>query len=527
MGPRRAVRPEFEAPPRSPSRRSSPERCWPRCRRRRYCQAARLTSSQMEGNESSPTIAIDQHDPNKLAAVWVRERSRSWRRAPRCSWRWRPPTTPGHMDSRQLRSFINLITNPSATSARSTSRRRPTRASPSTATITSTCSPCSIRPTTATAPWCSTRSTSRATLLSRRCSRTIAVYQWVGVDAASSPTMAVDDNVASFSDTNSIGQTVTQTDPTAGNVYVAWTSADTPFTTCRRAHSIANRIRLTASSDGGNNFGGDRGRQQQRQLRSGQADQSVADDQPGACGTACRDPRPDAIRASRRSPAARSSVGYDDFNTGATASPAVRHPEWSIRSRAPWSSRSWATAARSAMRRSSRRGTTVHTPNITDFSGQRQRHRPELSQGQRPRRHRQPDPPDPGRGECGPDPAGREQSAPGRSLQQPDSAGERDDRRSGNHRGQPRNHGQRHARLGTVFDDQATRSITDTIRHSTLYRPLPPRGGQSRARGSTTAYRGATATSGPGGINGVWTLQITDFRNSGTTTPIQNLRTSR
>ena len=30
-----------------------------------------------EGNDSSPTITVDPHNPDKLAAVWVRERSQA------------------------------------------------------------------------------------------------------------------------------------------------------------------------------------------------------------------------------------------------------------------------------------------------------------------------------------------------------------------------------------------------------------------------------------------------------------------
>src|SRR5204863_7192165 len=63
-----------------------------------------------------------------------------------------------------------------------------------------------------------------------------------------------DDNLASFSDVNSVGQTVTQTDPTAGGIYVAWTSSDTAYAN-PPTNFNANRIRITASSDGGNNFG--------------------------------------------------------------------------------------------------------------------------------------------------------------------------------------------------------------------------------------------------------------------------------
>ena len=39
--------------------------------------------------------------------------------------------------------------------------------------------------------------------------------------------LAVDNNLASFTDTNAAGQSVVQTDPYAGNIYAAWAEVDT------------------------------------------------------------------------------------------------------------------------------------------------------------------------------------------------------------------------------------------------------------------------------------------------------------
>ncbi len=75
------------------------------------------------------------------------------------------------------------------------------------------------------------------------------VYVWNG-DGVLKPTMAVDNNLASFSD----GGGTTQTDPTAGNMYIAWESNDaTPPNT---GNWNPNTIRMIVSSDGGQTFSG-------------------------------------------------------------------------------------------------------------------------------------------------------------------------------------------------------------------------------------------------------------------------------
>src|SRR5262249_31664664 len=128
-----------------------------------------------------------------------------------------------------------------------------------------------------------------------------------------------DDNVASFSDVNSVGQTVTLTDPTAGSIYVAWTSSDTPFANPPSNFS-PNRILISASSDGGNNFSGATvvnangnvgpGRMTNPTLTISQGRAFRA---PGTLGPT--DPGATAIAGGQV------TVGYDDFGTGATATP--------------------------------------------------------------------------------------------------------------------------------------------------------------------------------------------------------------
>ncbi|MFO0951501.1 MAG: sialidase family protein [Isosphaeraceae bacterium] len=85
------------------------------------------------------------------------------------------------------------------------------------------------------------------------------VYGWrsdaanpPGVRRAVKPTLAVNSNLATFSDVNSNGQTVTQTDPSAGAVYVAYATIDDAPSGVSPWNP--NTIRMTASFDGGANF---------------------------------------------------------------------------------------------------------------------------------------------------------------------------------------------------------------------------------------------------------------------------------
>ena len=80
------------------------------------------------------------------------------------------------------------------------------------------------------------------------------VYSWSGVDAASYPTLAVDTNLPVYTDTNARGETVSQVDPYAGNVYVAWASTDTNTAPNPIPQFNPNTIKLTSSSDQGTTF---------------------------------------------------------------------------------------------------------------------------------------------------------------------------------------------------------------------------------------------------------------------------------
>jgi subtilisin-like proprotein convertase family protein len=81
------------------------------------------------------------------------------------------------------------------------------------------------------------------------------VYQWLPTsDQALSPTLAVDDGVASYTDPTT---GITRTNPHAGNVYVAWHSVDIPPAALNPVPPTynPNRIIAVASVDGGQSFG--------------------------------------------------------------------------------------------------------------------------------------------------------------------------------------------------------------------------------------------------------------------------------
>jgi len=61
----------------------------------------------------------------------------------------------------------------------------------------------------------------------------ITLYKWAGVDPGLNPYVAVDSIRPTFTDIDSAGRRVTQTDPTAGEAYVAWNTNDTSDSTSR------------------------------------------------------------------------------------------------------------------------------------------------------------------------------------------------------------------------------------------------------------------------------------------------------
>ena len=81
------------------------------------------------------------------------------------------------------------------------------------------------------------------------------IYQWLPAgDQAYEPTMAVDDNIASFTDP-ATGQV--QTDASTGNVYIAWASGSViPSLQTGDPFFNPNPILMVSSSDGGQSFSG-------------------------------------------------------------------------------------------------------------------------------------------------------------------------------------------------------------------------------------------------------------------------------
>lgn len=127
------------------------------------------------------------------------------------------------------------------------------------------------------------------------------LYQWQNsVDRVFNPTMAVDSNLGVFTDPDT---GATQNDANAGNVYVAWSTALTPFTNAPTSFN-PNRIQLLASSDGGFSFS---------------APIQVSGTDFGSAREAY--PRLAISQGSANVPAGQVTVVWDDFGTGATATP--------------------------------------------------------------------------------------------------------------------------------------------------------------------------------------------------------------
>ncbi len=77
------------------------------------------------------------------------------------------------------------------------------------------------------------------------------LYQWApnsDIGGIYTPTVAVDGNAPSFTDTDTNGNTYTQTDPYSGNVYVAWVEGGI------RGSSTKYNVVMIGSSDGGATF---------------------------------------------------------------------------------------------------------------------------------------------------------------------------------------------------------------------------------------------------------------------------------
>jgi subtilisin-like proprotein convertase family protein len=475
-----------------------------------------------EGNDSTPTIAVDPHNTNKLAAVWVRDDPKL---APGPTVfvemavsndggaTWALPIIPGSFIQGQIPFVLNPNTsgptvnfpqeiNPSVAFDRNDNIYVLTDQNTTDNSVGALVLDTYGFSGTTIAPMVSSNS----------------VYEWDGVDPALMPTMAVDANLASFPDKNSIGQTVTQTDPTAGDVYVAWTSNDTAYQQSSAASFNPNRILITASSDGGNTFGATTVLNANDNVKPGTMVSPTLTISQGRVARAAgtlgpTDPGVSAI------PGGQVTVGFDDIGSEANATPPFDILWDNQASGAAVQTFQGATGTIGDAMKSG----SISIPNVTDFpitvnitnpsfqsvsdlSIDLSLTHPNLS----------------------------ELSVVlippvGSNLPTLTLFNNRTTPTGGTNAGVGISGANMGATtsgmfLGTVFDDQATRLITDTTASAPYTGHFRPEGdGTITTSGNEidTDYGGATPTSGVNGINGVWILQITDNVNSGTPPPRQ------
>ena len=272
-----------------------------------------LSSVATQGNTDSPVVAIDPLDTSKLVAVWVVnnpslpaptpqvfldgaysvDSGQTWSRLGRIGQDLPDPTTtnPTIPYAQQTNPSVgfdrsgNFYVLESQHNAGSTSGVIALEKYSFTAAVPSPVSITNSRPTYSFFGVPSNYN---------------IVYQWVAAsDAAVYPTMQVDQNVANFQDPTTGN---VQSDPYSGDVYIAWAGIDIkPSLLTDLTFYNPNRIKLIASSDGGNNF-------------TGQAIVNNA----GNFGTLERDSQPElAINQN----GGQVTVGWNDFGTLSTASP--------------------------------------------------------------------------------------------------------------------------------------------------------------------------------------------------------------
>lgn len=460
--------------------------------------------SGSRGNESTPSISISKNNPQKMAAVWVRNDPQQPTGSATIfvemsvsndgGQTWSPPQQPG---SGQRLTDPTSTATPRALFAQITDASVAFDRNDQIYVLTSQHS---------------ADNNTGALLLNKfdfrgpaptqppQYARNGVIYQWI-VDPALNPTLAVDDGVASFTDTNSAGQPFTQTDPFAGNVYVAWVSRDTSPIASPPNTFNPNRIRLVTSSDGGLTFSGI------AQVNSGGnsgltrlTDPKLAISQGRPAGT--NGPTDPGV------PGGQVTIVYDDFGSNSTGA-------------APFdtllSNRALGGVAQTFAVNNGPNildgvtGTPSHVPavtnvpipvilndprflNLSDLDVALNLTHPTLAELSV---------------ELVP-PVGSGLPTVTLFTNQTNAAGVANTNVgiTGANLGITPSG----IRLGTVFDDQSTRRIRDAT-------PTAPFTGHFRPEiGSLSgAYAGRTAAQ----LNGIWTLRITDFRNSGT--PVQSV----
>ncbi|SIO68013.1 Proprotein convertase P-domain-containing protein, partial [Singulisphaera sp. GP187] len=136
-------------------------------------------------------------------------------------------------------------------------------------------------------------------------------------DMALTPMLAVDDNLTNYVDTNYQGQSYVQNDPYVNTVYVAWATNDQPHQNA--VNFNPNRILMVASSDGGANFSGPIVLNNNGNNGGGGAQQATT---PKLSISQGRPANPALYgQGDLGVPGGQVSVVYDDFNSGVGGSP--------------------------------------------------------------------------------------------------------------------------------------------------------------------------------------------------------------
>ena len=203
------------------------------------------------GNDSSPSIAVDQNDPQKLVATWVDND---------------PKLAPGPTEIVEFAFSTDGGVTWNNGNELGPNAPDPTTSNPQVSFAQATDASVAFdRNNNFYILWSEHEATNAAGELRLQkfsffgatptalFATPTNVYEWTN-DQALNPSLAVDSSVASFTDTNASGSLVSQNDPDAGNVYVSWASVDV-----RPADETANgfnpnRIEIAASSDGGQTF---------------------------------------------------------------------------------------------------------------------------------------------------------------------------------------------------------------------------------------------------------------------------------
>jgi len=477
-----------------------------------YLTGGTVDVSNSEGDESTPSIAVDQNNPQRMGAIWTRND---------------PKLAPGpteiveaavSTDGGQSWSRVGLggfIFDPTS------SKTAPTifaQASDATAAFDHNDNLYFLYSQHQASNAAGALLLTKYNFATGAATETFAdkvVYEWT-VDPAFNPTLAVDNSLPSFTDTDVNGGTHTQSDPNSGNVYVAWASQDTApaYVTVGPGYN-PNRIEMVASSDGGNNFGGeqifsggnfgvDRNSQPRITISQGSAPRKAGTDypkDPGTTGTA-----PGLV-----------NVVYDDFGSGSTATPPF---DVINANRTNDDTFTQSFAGQGGVITPGGMG-TPNVPMVSDFPVNVSVTNPrflsvtnltvnlaithpsiaELSVTLIP-------------------PTGSGLKAITLLENQTDAAGTSNTGvgASGTNLGiAPDGEA-----LGTVFDDQATRNIVDVNLTGGRGASAPFVGHFQPEDGSLDAYyRGAVAgaANSRNSINGIWTLQVVDYRNSMPTTP--------